>query len=254
MSDTVIIVIVVGLLVGLFIYYKCNVLDIVIVLLVLIIALIVLYVFFFVDFIAYEYFRKYGLHDEFEKLNGYSLTPSDLMNISNVKTRTLTYGEIRGRGMEAIRKVAIKNNINTFVDMGSGAGKAVFLARVIGFDKCIGVEIVKSRFDMSMDFYRKLPKGLKQGVELYNGDMYKLIDFRRFNEPIIVYASNLLWSLDMTLRLFEKFARESSVGSLIFASKNHDINMPAGLEFVTRINITMSWDSNSMMYIYKKKY
>lgn len=239
------------LLVFLFIYYKCGFWDIVIVLTVIFFGLILLYSLVFVDFVAWEYFKKYGLQDDFEKLNGYGVTPDDINRIGKVHLDTLTYGEIQAKGMEKIYAISTKHNLSIFVDMGCGVGKAVFLAKVVGFKRSIGVEVVESRIQKAQAFHKIMPANLKQGIELYRGNMYDIIDFKKYNEPVTVYASNLLWSKDMTVRLFEKVSTECKSGSLLFMSRHHDLKPPKNMIYIDSANIPMSWDKGSNMYIYR---
>ena len=196
------------------------------------------------DHTAYEQFQKYGLDQDFKNLQGFNVSFKDM---------TLVYGEICHKGVKRLRKYAKQHNIKCLVDMGCGVGKCVFLGKALGFEKCIGVEIVDYRINQAYGFLAKLPSSIKKDIELIRGDMYTSINIReKVHEPVLVFASNLVWSKDMNKRFYDKLSKECLPGSIIVASSTIDI-LPENIEFIEKENIPMSWQSASMAYVFKVK-
>ena len=228
-------------------HYKCSVWDGVIIGLVISFMISLFYVWLFVDYEAQGHFQKYGLREAYQKLDGFAVDPKD---------PTFTYGEVLCRGMKTLKAIADSYNITTFVDMGSGVGKGVFLAKILGFDKCIGIEYIDVRHKQAVEFWEKLPKEMSRDIELIHGDMYTDIDFKEIadrDKPMMIYASNLVWSNDMNTRFFKKLGRECSPGTIIVTSKDSpdSSDSPHNIEMIRESTIAMSWDGRSKIYIKK---
>jgi len=194
------------------------------------------------DHEAYEEFQKYGLDKDFKSLQGFDISFKDM---------TLVYGEICHKGVKKLRKYAKENNIKCLIDMGCGVGKCVFLGKIMGFEKCIGIEIVDKRIDQAYWFLSKLPQHMQKDIEFIRGDMYTSINIKdKCQEPVLVFASNLVWSQDMNLRFYDKMSKECPSGSVIIASSTVD-NLPENIELIEKQNIPMSWQSASMAYVFK---
>ena len=129
----------------------------------------------------------------------------------------IIYGEITCDGMQAIINLANKNGIRSFYDFGCGVGKSLVMATLMYFDKAIGVEIVESRYNQAMDVYKRLPKTLQMKIEIYNMDMF---NFKvKDTQPVLVFASNLLWTEETNKAFFDKFLKELPSKSIIVSSR-----------------------------------
>jgi len=98
-------------------------------------------------------------------------TPSDARKLSqreakifeaegrSISTRMLTYGEVTFWSFAHIlmRVKSLNPHAKHFCDLGSGTGKAVLIASIaIGFQRCTGVEIVKSLHNVAEERLREL--------------------------------------------------------------------------------------------------
>jgi len=97
-------------------------------------------------------------------------------NLNEVKN--LIYGEVEYKAFYALlRKINPKPGL-TFYDLGSGTGKAVFVARLTqDFAKCVGIEILTGLHNAGFKVVEKynqsfrsiLDNNQKQHVVLYKG-------------------------------------------------------------------------------------
>ena len=167
------------------------------------------------------------------------------------------YGEITCVGMESICDVLKYNKIDIaetiFFDFGCGVGKAIVMAKLLGFKKAIGVEIVKERYDCAMGVLDRLPSDIQQDIEVYNADMLKfalqpiLDKNNNNNKPVAIFASNLLWSPKVTKDFLAKYMRETPEGSMIVSSLF--FIHPGDEKFIlskNEYNVPMSWSKHDM--------
>lgn len=160
----------------------------------------------------------------------------------------IIYGEITCEGMQAIVTLAKKHDIRTFFDFGCGVGKSLVMASLMHFDKAIGVEIVESRYNQAVDVYKRLPKTLQKKIEIHHMDMfnYKVKETR----PVIVFASNLLWTTETNTAFFNKFLRELPSQSIIISSRVSDSEENNKYIYSTEmILVPMSWESRTECYV-----
>eukprot|EP00465_Bigelowiella_longifila_P005999 CAMPEP_0185269636 /NCGR_PEP_ID=MMETSP1359-20130426/40376_1 /TAXON_ID=552665 /ORGANISM="Bigelowiella longifila, Strain CCMP242" /LENGTH=291 /DNA_ID=CAMNT_0027860891 /DNA_START=127 /DNA_END=999 /DNA_ORIENTATION=+ len=81
----------------------------------------------------------------------------------SISTRMLTYGEVTFRSFSHIlmRVKSVNPYATHFCDLGSGTGKAVLIAAIaIGFQRCTGVEIVKSLHNVAEERLQELTRRL----------------------------------------------------------------------------------------------
>lgn len=163
------------------------------------------------------YFRKYGRYDT-------------------------GYGEVTQVGMENIRGAVLDNNLNimetVFLDIGCGVGKSLVMAKLMGFKGAIGVELVQERCVMAKGVVKLLPESLRKDIDIVNTDMLKW-KVPRFEKPVVIFASNLLWPVPVSKDFFEKYMRAVPPGSLIIASRVYFHEGDARVTY--DINVPMSW-------------
>lgn len=74
-----------------------------------------------------------------------------------ISDTTYTYGEVNFYSFVQILELAAPKAGDIFYDLGSGAGKAVFIAWLVGnFGKVLGVEKLQSLYDLSLTLCDKL--------------------------------------------------------------------------------------------------
>jgi hypothetical protein len=192
-----------------------------------------------------EHFIDIGII--YKDLNGYISSKHDTYN--------LTYGEITLDGMNNIVKYLDDNNIrkDIFIDLGCGIGKSLIMAKMKGFKRCIGVELVKERFDNAMIAYNRLDKQDQEGIEIYNNDLFEEPRIRELdkNNSVIVFVSNLLFNQDVTNKMFTYLTDILPSNSLIIVSKRPTTDSDK-LKYISTLEVPMSWMSKSICHLYKK--
>lgn len=158
------------------------------------------------------------------------------------------YGEITWKGMKAIKDLCDQHEITAFYDMGCGVGKSIVMAKLLGFETAIGVEIEDKR--------AKLAQSVVQNTQLLNakivhGDM---MDIKIAKDiKVCIFASNLLWSQNVNDIFFLKLKNECQDGSIIVCSDYKAIKDDGykHLEYLSKMSTPMSWDPYATCYIIK---
>lgn len=234
---------------GLLIYYELSILESLAVTCICAILLYTAFSFSFTDIHIKDLLHVHGIDNLFDDVNGYTVSSTRYLQHST------TYGEVSASGVKAMYEFVKDMGIDTFIDMGSGVGKSVICAKLIGFDKAIGIEIVKSRHKQALHILSKLPKRLehiKQGIEFYEMNMFDYDFSRHRYEPVLVFASNLMWSEKTNKDFFRHVADNCAPGTVIISSR-YDLypEEKRKLQKVTTINIPMSWDWQSYCFVFK---
>jgi len=176
----------------------------------------------------------------------------------------ITYGEMDYPAIEKYNDLFNKDeNIEYFIDFGSGRGKLVlFMADKVKV-KSIGIELVIERHEDAINLKNTLAENypeITNKVELINGDMFKYLENvnkQTFKTPVLIWISNLCFGEEITSRLFIKLIEKMPSGSIIGSSKVPN-KIPDGLEPVNfekdnKVQVQMSWTNSSNIYIYKIK-
>ncbi len=164
-----------------------------------------------------------------------------------------TYGEMTYQGIDLINKKCNPNNdINVFVDIGSGRGKLVlWYAAEPNITKSIGIELVEERHEDAVKLKEKIGfKEFTDKVELI-GKNFLDIDFKNLINPdskVLIWLSNLCFNQDITDQVFNKIVENFSPGTIICCSKQ---TSNPNIKFIEEIRVPMSWTEGSNVYIYK---
>lgn len=167
------------------------------------------------------------------------------VDTTNYTKYSTTYGEITARGMQVIKTIAPQ--ISIFYDLGCGVGKSCIIAALIGYQKAIGIEIVKERYDIGKKYISTLSTEVKDKIQLFCGD-YKTFAIKE-QTPILIFVSNLLWSEHENSSLFDYLAKTIPLQSIIVAST---YTSHPSFQRLQRIKVPMSWYTNSWCEVIKK--
>ncbi len=165
----------------------------------------------------------------------------------------ITYGEIKYEGIEVIKEIYDKLNLEYFIDIGSGNGKLpLFMAGSSKIKKSVGIELVEIRHEKAMELKSQLANNfseITQKVEFINDD-FNNVNFSTVlnndKEPVAVFISNLCFSTELNEKLYEKLLKELPSGSVIIASKKAYI---ANGKTTADIKCPMSWSDYSSVYV-----
>jgi SAM-dependent methyltransferase len=189
------------------------------------------------------------IHQLYQHKSGY------MNNLDKYKDHHVTYGEVTQEGIEKLIDAYNKQPITsydktrrTFYDLGSGIGKNVIVvASLVPEIKSKGIEIVQERHDMAIHSHKQL-----KPVSLRNRIHFMCCSFMDVNldDAAWIYLSNLCFSEQLNEQISEKIHKEVGINTMIACSK--ELNLPKKDYSVERLNIPMTWDNNSMSYLYKK--
>lgn len=96
----------------------------------------------------------------FKNLDGYAIS-ADSRALHDRDNSDFTYGEVTPKSMQHIIGVLPKRT-GIFCDLGSGTGKAVLLAAMLGeFDRSIGVELLSGLHDAAVEVGKRFESEMK---------------------------------------------------------------------------------------------
>lgn len=171
-------------------------------------------------------------------------------NLSNI---ALTYGEVAHDAIKRMREIAKQHGIVSFYDIGCGTGKALLLAILLGFERAVGVELVKRRYDIAMKMKRRLPSHLGKRLTILHGDFEDPHLVLRGANPVMVFASNVMWKDEDNRRLFRHLNMNFPRGSIVVVSSTPDNKKDLeGFNFIESVHMPMSWFYFSYCTVLKK--
>lgn len=167
---------------------------------------------------------------------------------------SLTYGEVTQEGIESLVEIFNKqcnilkytNERRTFYDIGSGIGRIVItVASLLPKIKSKGIELVKDRHDMAMTAYNQLPYMLKNRIQFIEGSVFNY----NISDAGWIFISNLCFSDDINKKIAIKLEKETKINTLIICSKKLELH---SFESLPNVIISMTWNTNSDLFFYKK--
>jgi hypothetical protein len=176
-------------------------------------------------------------------------------NFKNLNTSNYTYGEIEYIGVQRILSTVFQEfgeqdyRDKTFIDLGSGIGKAVFAFALLGqFKKSTGIEILENVYTMASlvkEVYDK--KGIVNGpkVEFMNRDLNE-VELMHYD---FVFTNSTCWSDDTMARLGLKVDMMEK-GS-IFVNTDRQIALRNNWIKLKPFNVKTSW-GYAKTFIYKR--
>jgi hypothetical protein len=168
----------------------------------------------------------------------------------------LTYGEMSTEGLQTMIMKHQLYDYPVFIDMGAGQCKLPFYAA--GFshiESSIGIELVEERISFAKELQTRLANshsGIVAKINIIQSDMLKvnLTDLAK-QRKTLVWISNLCFGPELTRRIFDKLYEELPNQSIVSCSYIPENMDPKKFEAVAMESITMSWTSNSPVYMYK---
>jgi hypothetical protein len=241
------------LYIGLVFYYKLGWKDIVLTSFVL----AVLYYFYMCITMYDIYFRRLcqlkGVDPHlFDGVDGYKYDLNKYRHLKESNGYSFTYGEIFTAGVRNIYDLGFEMGMtDVFIDMGSGVGKAIICAKLMGFKHCIGVELIEERCQATKAVIEKLPYEQRKYIDIHCADMFDF-DLTQFDIPIVIFASNLVWSDETTIKFFQHIASNCVTGTIVIASLLPSVNINNTWRLVKKIKTPMSWDWSSSSFVVQK--
>jgi hypothetical protein len=197
-----------------------------------------------------------AIHDAlFTDVNGYALSSLDRTNKTECNNADFTYGEVTP---ESVRRIIdmLPVKTGTFCDLGSGTGKAVVLAPVLGqFTHSIGVELLPNLHDTAASVgqrYEKeikptLPEAMRNHTLEYRNEDIFLTDLS--NVDVVLAHCTTCFAED-TMRRFTKKCEETRPGThLACISRRLESDC---FEQIMVDSCSMGWGT-ATVYVYRRK-
>jgi len=180
----------------------------------------------------------------------YPVCKHDSVDSSLYQNDKITYGEMEYEGMQQLYNHVKKINskIDCFIDIGSGRGKlCMYMGSQPKINSVLGVELVKERHDDAVELKTDLRSVNFNKVELINKSILD-VDLKKYSSnQVLVWFSNLCFNSSIKNDIFKKLVIELPKGTIVCCSSRPDIN----IEFLEIVNIPMSWNHSSSVYIYR---
>ena len=141
--------------------------------------------------------------DTFSHVNAFKLSTEERKR-RNISDSSLTYGEITFDSFNTIINMSqVKNGV--FYDLGSGIGKALVAASLLGnFEKIVGVEILDDVFAASQDVITSYKNNVRENVckniEIIHGDIRNVA----IDKADLVYVASTCFDESFMLHLSKK--------------------------------------------------
>lgn len=142
-----------------------------------------------------------------------------------LKSKSYVYGEVVPDSFYEYIKELNPEPGQVFYDLGSGTGKAVILAYLLfEFKKCIGIELVDTLYDASVETLKKFETEIKPGIanelddreiSLVKGDILKA----DLSDADIIFMNSTCFQEDLMNALDEKLESVRPNAHIISLSK-----------------------------------
>lgn len=167
------------------------------------------------------------------------------------------YGEMIYEGMENMIQGLKEHNVNqckNFMDLGCGRGSiCLYMASKPNIKNSIGVELVKDRFDDAIQLKNQLGENrYTSKLQFYNDDMFQYLNDHPIDKhPYLIWISNLLFSEELTNKIYEELIKKLPNQSIVCSSKHPTEYDQAHCQPLTDITVPMSWTNHSDIHAYK---
>lgn len=168
--------------------------------------------------------------------------------INKHDTYNTTYGEMTYNGMEKLISSLSKHNVNkcnSFMDLGSGRGSiCLYMASKPHIKKSIGIELIKERFDDANQLKNNINnKHYTSKVNFINDDMFNVINDHVYDiNPYLIWISNLLFTPEITNKIYDLLINNLPNGSIICSSRSPSEYNQEQCKLIDTISIPMSWN------------
>lgn len=188
----------------------------------------------------------------------YPSTKHDSDDLENLYDgHQITYGEMEYEGMEKILEY-LNNKLvkfNYFIDLGSGRGKlSLQLANFPHVINSVGIELVKERHYDAEKIKMELTR-FKDTIKkvIFINDDFNNVKLSKYIDGVtLVWFNNLCFTQELTNKIFNKLINILPPQSIIACSRKYLLDRSKLSKFGT-LQVPMSWNKNSTIYLYKIK-
>jgi hypothetical protein len=161
--------------------------------------------------------------------------------------QNLLYGEIEYPTLEIMTKYFPKLLDGYFYDLGCGRSKAVLYMNLTNnFKRCIGIDCVKERIDLSKEAYEKVNElRTIKNIKFY--DKSFLDDKFNYKNASLIFINNLGFENSLNEQLFSKIRNEARNNTYLFVS-NISFNYN-DFEHLETLVGTMDWSDKTSVFV-----
>jgi SAM-dependent methyltransferase len=189
----------------------------------------------------------------YTNLSGYEVAQREKNRLGRLEQST-TYGEVMPESFAELLSAASPAEGEVFLDLGSGTGKATFMAAMsFPFSRVVGVELLPGLGDLAREllarydteFRPRLPEQRQhQRIEFIDGDFLQ----QDLSAVDIVFAHATCFSPELIAQLGKKLEELKPGARVIVAG--HTINTPA-LKFLAMKIMKADWGT-ALTAIYQR--
>lgn len=188
----------------------------------------------------------------YRDIDGYSLSSAGRLEMQRSDDPSLTYGEVTPASvLRMLTKVEAKPG-ETFYDLGSGTGKAVVYAAIIGgMGKSVGIELVRDLYDAAQTVRERYDAEVRPSIdnpaaiEFRHGDMFA----HDLSEADIVFSHCTCFDDALMAKLAQKLEELRPGARVITVTKS----LPsAAFETTGSELLSLGWGDATMYYQRKK--
>eukprot|EP01120_Amphizonella_sp_Union-15-10_P007698 TRINITY_DN2628_c0_g1_i1.p1 TRINITY_DN2628_c0_g1~~TRINITY_DN2628_c0_g1_i1.p1 ORF type:complete len:238 (+),score=57.30 TRINITY_DN2628_c0_g1_i1:65-715(+) len=189
----------------------------------------------------------------YHDIDGYQIAQDveKVLESEGTYTLSITYGEINFEAFQTLLSKLCDSPNSTFYDLGSGIGKAVFAAALLGpFQKLVGIEIIKPLHDVAVQVKSQFDKEMNQNpdrVQFYNGDLF---DFD-FSDGDVIFSATTCFSYQSMVNLSKKVACMKK-GAKIVTLTNQLENVDGLFQLIEWSRMVYGNSLNLTYFIYKR--
>ncbi|MDR2526381.1 MAG: hypothetical protein LBC92_00705 [Rickettsiales bacterium] len=186
----------------------------------------------------------------FDGVNGYFISLLEKnKRINETFFADILYGEVSLELFYAILVLPpvdkYLNNFKIFYDIGSGIGNVVISAYLTGvFDKCVGVEIMDSLYNISLQAKNKMRES--DGVSFINANM---LDVDILDADLVLFCCP---TKDENIRAQMEKKFKTLKSNSIILSLIHIFNNKDDFELLDAKSVKVAW-GETPLFIYKKR-
>jgi hypothetical protein len=169
----------------------------------------------------------------------------------SMQDNSLVYGEVELDSFVKILR-SIDAGRGTFYDIGSGSGRAVFMARLMhDFDRCVGIELLESLHTLAWDVQRQYDMSVSLKLPLPQVEFH-CADFRTYDwsDGDVVFCHSTCFEESLLASLFER-AKHLQRGAYLITLKATGIDTGA-FELIETRTCPMSW-GDADVFVYRRR-
>ncbi|MEM7588948.1 MAG: hypothetical protein AAF320_02130 [Myxococcota bacterium] len=191
---------------------------------------------------------KEELEEIYKDVSGFSVSQEERNSIDQSRSSNSTYGELTFEGIQKLVDVLQLSPDDVFFDLGSGVAKIVlYVYRVAGVRKSVGIELSKTRHDAAMEILQQVRKhGWIQPdrlLELQHKDILN----SDFHDATVLYICSTCYPNDIIRGVVQKMLQ---IPRPVILVSQKPIEHKQ-LQWIRTVELPTTWNSKARWHIYR---